>query len=262
MFSGEFDAGVLAVLVRSNQGSPLHTRLEAGLRQLIRSGQFPPGTELPGELDLAASLRLSRHTVRHALATLAVEGLIRRQRGRGTHVVNPIPKVSERSLNRFYAFAWELKARGLEPRSPLLECATLEASDELASRLDLGEERMVQKIVRIRTAGAEPLIIETAYIPRVLAEGLDTSLLERASIYDDIERRHGLRVTRAHETIRPTVLTRAAARLMHVRAGSAAFHIERTTWAGNQPVEWQESIVRGDRFLYSIELDRPEPESV
>ena len=45
----------------------------------VRSG-WP---ELPGELDLAASLHLSRHTVRHALTTLAVEGLVRRSADAG-----------------------------------------------------------------------------------------------------------------------------------------------------------------------------------
>jgi len=123
-------------------------------------------------------------------------------------------------------------------------------------RLDLGLERKVRRIVRVRMAEDEPLVLETAYFPLDLVEGLTRSTLERASIYDEIERRHGVRVTRAHETIRPAVLSRRIAGWLHVRPGSAALNVERTTWAGKRRVEWQDSLVRGDRFLYSVDLKR------
>jgi GntR family transcriptional regulator len=258
--ANEFGAGTLAVLLRPSPGSPLHSQVEDRLRQLIRSGELAPGTELPGELTLAATLQLSRHTIRHALTTLANEGLVLRERGRGTYVLNALAAVNERRLNHFYAFAWEVRARGLEQRSAVLEFATLEAPPDLATRLNLMTDHMVHRLVRLRVADGEPLIVETAYFPRALTEGLESSVLERASVYDEIERRNSLRVTRAHETMRPTVLSGSVATLLRVRAGSPAFHIQRTTWAGSRPVEWQESIVRGDRFLYSVELDRPEPD--
>jgi GntR family transcriptional regulator, N-acetylglucosamine utilization regulator len=255
---GELSAGALGVLLRPGGGSPLHSQVEERLRQLIRSGELAPGSELPGELDLAATLQLSRHTIRHALTTLASEGLVRRERGRGTHVLNQLTALNERKLNHFYAFAWEVTARGLEQRSHVLESATIEAPPDLATRLGLLADRRVLRIVRIRMAGDEPQVVETVYFPSSLAEGLDALVLESASVYDEIERRHGLRVTRAHETIRPMVLSRSVAAWLQARAGAPAFHIERITWAGSLPVEWQESIVRGDRFLYSVELDRRE----
>lgn len=99
------------------------------------------------------------------------------------------------------------------------------------------------------------------YVPSALADGLEAEVLERGSIYDEIERRHGLRVTRAQEIIRPTVLSRSLAGLLAVRKGSPVFLVERSTWAGSRAIEWHESIVRGDRFLYSVELRRPEAES-
>ena len=93
-------------------------------------------------------------------------------------------------------------------------------------------------------------------MPNALADSLDSEILERGSIYDEIERRHGLRVTRAHETIRPIVLSRAVAGVLKVRPGSPAFQVERTTWSEHCPIEWQESLIRGDRYLYSVELPR------
>jgi GntR family transcriptional regulator len=235
----------------------LHSQLESGLRQLIYSGEVPTGSALPGELELAAELHVSRHTIRHALSALAAEGLLRRERGRGTRVVaGTASALTERSLSSFYAFAWEVSARGLEQRSYVLERKRVLAPAELAQRLTLRLRAPVERIVRVRTAAGDPMVLETAYLPTELSQVLDSDVLERGSIYDALERQLGLRVVRAQETIQPVVLTRALARLLSVRAGSAGFRVERTTWSDRGPIEWQESVLRGDRYLYSVELPR------
>jgi GntR family transcriptional regulator len=252
------DARALAALLRLSGETPLHSQLEVGLGHLIRSGQMPAGAVLPGELDLAAELGLSRHTVRHALGVLSAQGLLSRERGRGTTVMPPVPNgVTERSLGSFYAFAWEVSARGLEQESRILEIATIVAPADLTERLALGVNREVKRIARLRTASGEPLTVETTYLPVALADCLSTEVLERGSVYDELERSLGVRVTMAQEKIAATVLTRSLARMLAVPAGSAAFRVERTTWSDRGPIEWQESIVRGDRYLYSVQLPRP-----
>jgi GntR family transcriptional regulator len=256
--AAEVDARTLAAAVRAHVGGvPLHSRLEGTLRGLIQQGQIATGAVLPGELELAAQLGVSRHTVRHALGVLTNEGLLRRERGRGTTVVsaNP-PPVIERSLGSFYAFAWEARARGATQHSRVLDRSTLPADATFAERLGVDEGSELERIVRVRAADEDPLVLETAYLPRRLSGILDTSTLEQESTYDALERHWGLRVTGARESIRPTVLSRATARLLHTTAGAPAFSVERTTWSDRGPIEWQESIVRGDRYLYSVDLPR------
>lgn len=257
MSTGELDGRSLAAAVRSNGELPLHSRLEKTLRRLIEEGQVTLGAVLPGELELASLLGVSRHTVRHALGVLTNEGLLRRERGRGTTVVaNAPPRLIERSLSTFYAFAWEARARGATQQSYVLERKVLEADGQIAERLGVGEGSPIERIVRLRTADGDPLVLETAYLPRELSAVLDATVLERESIYDELEHRCALRITRARESIRPIVLTRPIARLLHASAGAAAFAVERITWADRGPIEWQEAIVRGDRYLYSVELPR------
>jgi len=255
--TGELDARILADRLRPTDSSPLHSQLEARLRQLIRDGEVPSGSALPGELELAAQLGVSRHTVRHALSVLTNEGLLRRERGRGTRVLPSTGgAVTERTLASFYAFAWELSARGVPQRSFVLERSTLAAFSDLAQHLGLAAGAQVERIVRLRTASGDPLVLETAYLPAELARTLDADVLEHGSVYDALEREHRLRVTRAHETIRPVVLSASLARLLGVRRGAPAFRVERTTWSDHGPIEWQESVLRGDRYLYSVDLPR------
>jgi GntR family transcriptional regulator len=189
--------------------------------------------------------------------------LLRRQRGRGTTVVSSTPGlVIERSLTAYYAFAWEVRARGTQQQSYVLKREVVDADSSLAKRLELVVGSEVERIVRLRTADGEPLVLETAYLPRELTVGLDPRALERESIYGELARVHGLRITRARESIRPVVLSRPVAQLLHAAPGAPAFSVERTTWTDRGPIEWQESIVRGDRYLYSVELPRqvaPEP---
>src|SRR5438132_6826173 len=79
--STQVDARAIALWLKPEPGEPLHRQLESALRRLIHLGEVPPGASLPGELELAAELGMSRHTVRHSLGVLAAEGLLRRQRG-------------------------------------------------------------------------------------------------------------------------------------------------------------------------------------
>jgi DNA-binding GntR family transcriptional regulator len=252
------DAHELAAAVKSRGGMPLHSQLETTLRRLIQQGQITPGAVLPGELELASQLGVSRHTVRHALGVLTNEGLLRRERGRGTTVVsaNP-PRIIERSLSTFYAFAWETRARGASQRSYVLERTLVPADSEFSARLAVPVGTPLERIVRLRTADDDPLVFETAYLSRELSAALEEEVLERESIYDELERLHGFRISRARESIRPILLSRPVARLLRASTGAPAFLVERTTWADGGPVEWQESIVRGDRYLYSVDLPRP-----
>src|SRR6187397_1196076 len=57
------------------------------LRDRIVSGDLGRGRRLPNENELAAAHRVSRVTVRRALAELERERLIERRRSLGTHVI-------------------------------------------------------------------------------------------------------------------------------------------------------------------------------
>ena len=54
----------------------------------ITAGQYPPGTRLPGERELAATFHVSRGTVRDAVAILAQRHVVRTKWGAGTIVLD------------------------------------------------------------------------------------------------------------------------------------------------------------------------------
>jgi DNA-binding GntR family transcriptional regulator len=89
---------------RSDQGSattlrehhqvvraPLYRQLAELLRAQLRAGRYPPGQALPSAGALVAEHRISRPTVRQALALLAAEGWIEVVNGKGNYAL-PAPR--------------------------------------------------------------------------------------------------------------------------------------------------------------------------
>jgi GntR family transcriptional regulator, transcriptional repressor for pyruvate dehydrogenase complex len=64
----------------------LYRQIAEQLRGLIAAGEFPLGSRLPPERDLAVQLGVSRPSVREALIALEVEGLVEVRMGSGIYV--------------------------------------------------------------------------------------------------------------------------------------------------------------------------------
>ena len=65
----------------------LYRQIAAQIRGLIKSGEFPAGSRLPPERDLARQLGVSRPSVREALIALEVEGMVEVRIGSGIYVL-------------------------------------------------------------------------------------------------------------------------------------------------------------------------------
>src|SRR5688572_19566117 len=62
------------------------------IRELIGSGELPPGSKLPSEQQLAADLGLSRNLMREAVKALVVARVLEIRRGDGTYVTSLEPE--------------------------------------------------------------------------------------------------------------------------------------------------------------------------
>lgn len=65
----------------------LYRQIAEQLRGLIADGEFPAGSRLPAERDLARQLGVSRPSVREALIALEVEGKVEVRVGSGVYVL-------------------------------------------------------------------------------------------------------------------------------------------------------------------------------
>lgn len=234
-----------------NSPIPLYYQLQQHLRTQIESGKLRAGDVLPAEEDLASTLSISRATVRQAIAGLVQEGRLERRRNRGTRVTTPPVR---QSLEGFYSFAHAMAERGIAQHSRVLSLSWDAAPGDVAS-VFFNHIADVVFLQRLRYAGDTPMIIEMCWYPKGVGDPLLTADLTTASIYDVLEAA-GVVITRASEFIRPIVLDGAQAELLGVHKGDAAFSVERTSYAENEPIELRRSVIRGDRYLYAVDLPR------
>src|SRR5438067_7978224 len=76
----------------------LYRQIAEQLRAAIASGDFPPGSRLPAERDLAKQLGVSRPSVREALIALEVEGWVEVRTGSGVYVLDRPPPERSRKV--------------------------------------------------------------------------------------------------------------------------------------------------------------------
>jgi GntR family transcriptional regulator len=108
---------------------PLYTQLYEILRARITSGEWTPGEMIPPEHELMDSHQISRTTVRQTLDMLVNEGLIYRQRGRGTFVAHP---PMEQALLRIISFTDDMQQRGFEPSTEVLFSGLVPAPQDIS----------------------------------------------------------------------------------------------------------------------------------
>src|ERR1700743_609058 len=142
-------------------GVALWRQVADGIERGIAAGRFAAGTRLPGEMEIAETYRVNRHTVRRALATLAERGLVRAERGSGTFVEAPRLAYPLRSRTRFSEI---VGAGGREPRGQVIDASERPATRELARQLGLKTGAPLIRIEALRLADRAPICISTTWL--------------------------------------------------------------------------------------------------
>lgn len=241
---------------------PLHVQVKQALKDQMAAGAWKPGDVIPGDLELCTLLGVSRTTVRQALAELAHDGWVVRERGRGTFVAPP--KLTERAVERLSGFFEDMVALGYPPVSQVLGQDVRPAEAQVAARLQVQPGTSVVEIERLRFVEDEPVVLTTTYLPQALAPGLETADLTRRSLYEFLETECGLTLARGQRTIEAVAADGRQARLLRVRPGAPLIFLQSVSYLDDgRPIEYYLALHRGDRSRFEVELVRdrlgPEP---
>ena len=220
----------------------LHARIRSDIEGRIRSGEWMPGQRIPTEAELMLTWKCSRMTAHKAVAALAAEGFVERNRKAGTFVARPRMHAAMLGIPDIRA---EVEARGLgygykllfDERRPAC-CIYLGAEGH-----HLGPSRFVRSV---HLGDDRALVVEERYIfldavPEAASADLATEppgtwLLSHVP-WTEAEHRISAIAAEGH-----------TAKDLGVHSGVPCLYLERRTWRGTQTITIVRQTIRGDSF--------------
>ncbi|WP_174727614.1 GntR family transcriptional regulator [Mesobacillus harenae] len=233
---------------------PIYHQLEESIKQLIESGQLNPGDALPSEREYSDKFGISRMTVRQAIINLVNDRYLYRVKGKGTFVME---QKFEQNLHGLTSFTEDMKARGMEPSSKLINFEIIPANAKLASLLQIPEYGPVYEIQRIRLAEDIPMAFERTYISANLVQGL-TSEIVKNSLYSYIEETLSMKIAGGRQVIEAAIANAEEVKLLEIPEHIPVLIMERSSrLEDNRIFEVVKSTYRADRYKFMIDLTRP-----
>ena len=238
---------------------PLYAQLKDALLAEIREGGLQPGDRFPTEAAIRERYRVSRATVRQALAELEVVGVIRKVQGLGSFVA--VPKI--RHVPLLTSFSDLASGQGFVPSHRVLASLVEKVAPDAAPELGLAEGTLCRVLRRLFLADGIPVGLAETWLPVTALRGHDDLLerdrLDEGSMYEVLQGPPiGLVLDHAVETISAGVLDAPGADLLGCEAGTPVLSIRRLTFTpAGQAVESTRLVFVGERYEYRVELQRP-----
>lgn len=232
---------------------PLYQQIKELILRSLGAGDWPPGSMIPSEIDLAAQYGVSQGTVRKAIDELAAENLLVRLQGKGTFVA------SHSDPNAPYRFL-RLRpddGRALEKRSQALSCAVIPADETVASAFAIQAGDPVIAVERILCLNNDAAAFDQIFLAADSFAGLTLEMLrqEQRPFYGILEGRFGVRMIHAEEKLRAITADARVAERLALSNGTPILLVERTAYTyGDKVVEWRRGFYRTDRYHYANEL--------
>lgn len=248
--------GAAAAAGEDDQGLwPKHHRVYLILKQEISDGVYSDSEPLQGELGLAERFNVSRITVRKAMARLTEEGIVKRQRGRGTfpraNGVRPSPVMASLSGN-----IENLIALGLETDVVLIASAFVAAPPDVCALMGAPNGTTMQRAVRVRSLKGVPFSHLTTWLPEEIGRSFSEDEMRQQPLLALIERA-GHRVTRAQQSISAKLAAPEVADLLQIEPGAPLLAVRRRVFdADGQVVELINGLYRPDTYEHHMEFDR------
>ena len=235
----------------SNLPFSLYYQLMEQLLHKIRSSIWPAEFRIPPERELCEQYQVSRITVRKALDELSRAGYIYRKQGKGTFVK---PRAIDQKLSKYYSMVDGQQHLGQVETARLLQFDVVPADAVLAESLSILPDQMAFHMKCLRMMDGEPYGLEESYLPVMIAPDLTRQEVEDKGIYNSLRVR-GIYPERSVERFKPIILDKQAATWLEEHPGEAAMQMTRITYDHGRIIEFCLGIIRGSRFMYSIEIE-------
>lgn len=242
------------VLIDHAIKSPRYIQVYSTVRDWIYQGSNKPGSRLPTEEELCRLFLVSRITTRKAVDMLVDEGLVVRQPGRGTFVVEDLADAPV--IGEMDQLLRKVERLGKTSRISQAEVVEIDADPETARDLGLPAGARVQKASHVRLTDKRPVGYVVTYIPASLRVRFNLSELNESPMLTLLERK-GVDIASADQVISATLADARLASLLNTTVGAPLVHIHLLVFdSERRPVERLVAWYRGDYYHHHVHLTR------
>ena len=226
---------------------PLYRQLADRILSKIRSGEYPSGSRIPSEPNLAQTYGIGRPTVRQATDILVRNRLLKRIRGAGTFV-----QTAQKELDLF-SFAGTLTAfrkKGILVTRHILEKTRIKKIKQDSDNPFL--KKSVYFFSRLSQVDGIPVLIEDIYLDREMFSGIDTVDLAGRSLSQIVAEQYYLKPIGGKQTFRISYVEGKRASHLGITDETPILLVRRyLDFPQAKDAIYSELFCRTDRFVFS-----------
>lgn len=225
-----------------------HKNISKIIEDRIKNHIYPPLSRIPTQNELAKEFNTSRVTIKKAIDSLIVKGLLVSNRGSGTFVMSN-PLVNE--LN-FSGEIYSGLTATMGPEKGRISSTIIKFDSEFSdSRLQkillLRETDPVYHIIRLRNLDGEPFQLEHTFMPIDIIPGVSKDVLHQ-SIYSHIQDTLGLKIGSSYRIIKAFKPDALDIKYLDCRIDDPVLEVEQVVYLDNGvPFEYSRSRHRYDK---------------
>ena len=241
-----------------NQRSiPLYARIESLLRSKILSGQYEPGQKLPTAGELALEFRVSKITIKGALANLRREGLIFGRQGKGTFISDSIPVTKQFLITGdIYSVLRDAERYEVQTSEPqLTTVGETRVPKVLQGFFGFSNDREIGRIERIRLLSGVPIYFLENFMPPEMVGLITKEELSKEPLLRILKERSGISIGRGEMYLEAVPAESDIAGLLDCQTYDPLIHIQVYYWlSSGEPLETANSYMRAEYFKYKTEI--------
>jgi GntR family transcriptional regulator len=230
---------------------PRHHQIQRLLRAQIDLGEWAPGEQIPTELALVKRFSVSRTTIRAALRALERDGLIVRQRGRGSFVHGSTTVTTRPTTITNVLLGYEAEGR-------IIDIASAPVPASVAPLLGILRGDDVRRFVRVEIVQGSPLAAVFNYMRIGLGNRIQAKDLRRHSMLECLRDKLGIKFGVLKQSIEARMPDEEVATLLNVDLTQPVLFLRLLVLdVDDAPVQVCDTFYRADRYRYEIEAPLP-----
>lgn len=241
--------------VESNSQTPIYQQVAEWVKLQIAKGKWSAGEKIPSEEEFVSRLKVSRGTIRKAIALLADEEVLTKIQGKGTFVSEQ--KISYPFGQELISFSETMQAKEINYSTKVIEKVIIPSTNFLQKKLNLKIDEKVFLLKRIRYVDGIAAMYLENYLSADKFKDIEKRNFEENSLFKVMEEIMGSTISKGIRDFSASLVDEELSILLNLEVGIPILKFDQVTFnEKNEPIEYSKIFLRTDKYQVTSELSR------